>query len=726
MLRAGLTHHRPCLVFLKRRKTLIQWGSEVGSSLMSDLVSIQRDVQRPLILLPMLVIWDQKPETYRRTFVDMVFGDPQAPGKIRKILSFVFNFRRARTQVGRPLDLAAFLAANTDAADEEDLGARLKFELSREFRLVSKAIRGPVLKGARRMIDEVMRTPPFLEEIHQIAASEGASDEGYAERARSMLKRMAADFRINWLESFCTFLGLIFQRLFRGIVLSQSSLAEIREAAREAPIIIMPAHRSHMDYLIISLLFYTNGLIPPHIAAGDNLTFWPMGPIFRHSGAFFLRRSTRGNRLYSAVLRQYVRKLLKEGYWIEFFIEGTRSRSGKSLPPKYGMLSMVIDAVASGAAPDAMLVPAAITYEKVVEAKSYQKESGGAAKQAENITTLARGAKAIVSRYGHVYVNFEKPFSLVGCLREAGVAVPLNPGEEVPREVVVRMANLIMQRINRCLVVTVHHLVAFVLLTNPKRGIERTPLQERVGALIEFITERGAILSDPTRENLAEQVDDALRMFHKDRLITIRQEDDDWIVSPTEEGRTLLEYYKNGIVHFFVPEALIATATTQLGLNGPFPREALSERTQALCHLFRAEFMCGDTEAGPGFDGVLGRFLAERMLRRDAEGLVIEPGAAPALSYRSRVLEPFVQAYGVLTRAVLQAPPETTDNDLIKAALKLGRKLYELGDVALSEAVSAPSMRNALACLHEDVASGRALDLKAAATAMAELLGVSA
>ena len=124
----------------------------------------------------------------------------------------------------------------------------------------------------------------------------------------------------------------------------------MKRVAGETPIVLCPSHKSYVDFLVLSWVFYQNGLTPPHVAAGINLSFWPFGAIARHGGGFFIRRSLRGDRVYTAVLRAYVKQLLRNRYPQEFYLEGGRSRTGKLLFPKTGLFSMEVDAWLEGRA----------------------------------------------------------------------------------------------------------------------------------------------------------------------------------------------------------------------------------------------------------------------------------------------------------------------------------------------------------------------------------------
>ena len=242
----------------------------------------------------------------------------------------------------------------------------------------------------------------------------------------------------------------------------------MRQAANRGGLVLCPSHKSHIDYLILSKVLYDAGMTPPHIAAGANLSFFPLGPIFRSSGAFFLRRSFKGDKLYGAVFRAYVKRLMHDGFSQEFFIEGGRSRTGKVLAPKLGLLSMEVDAWLEGASQDVSFVPIAIDYEKLVEGKDYASELAGGEKKKENIWSLLEARKILRSRHGRIYVQFDRPIPLAALTggREQAASVPVAAGAHVGgngnggggearhRAFVQSVANRISYGINRASTIT--------------------------------------------------------------------------------------------------------------------------------------------------------------------------------------------------------------------------------------------------------------------------------
>src|SRR5256885_3206228 len=198
-------------------------------------------------------------------------------------------------------------------------------------------------------------------------------------------------------------------------------LENVIECVKQRPVVLGPCPPSLFDYLILTYIFHTNYLSPPHIAAGMNLSFWPMGPLFRGAGAFFIRRSFDDNELYKMVFRKYLTFLIREGYTQEFFIEGGRTRTGKILTPKLGMLSAIVNAFLQGVRRDLYFVPISIHYGRIPEEEAYKREVAGAAKEQESLGALLRARSVLKRRYGTTYVSFADPISLdqeLGSLRE--------------------------------------------------------------------------------------------------------------------------------------------------------------------------------------------------------------------------------------------------------------------------------------------------------------------
>ena len=271
--------------------------------------------------------------------------------------------------------------------------------------------------------------PEVRADLTKLAIETGKSPEVVTAEAEGNLREIGADYRM-WMVSFLSFLlTLLWARIYEGIEVDEAGLERVREAGRRAPVVVTPSHKSHIDYLVLSSLFYSHGLIPPHIAAGANLSFFPLGWIFRRGGAFFLRRSFAGQPIYASIFRHYVRKLLADGHWLEFFPEGGRSRTGKLLPPKYGLIRNALETVADGKAPDIAFMPSNFGYERLIEEKAYRKELEGGEKKAESPVEVLKATSVLVHKYGRIRIQFGQPIYVREFLEAHGVCQPADVRE---------------------------------------------------------------------------------------------------------------------------------------------------------------------------------------------------------------------------------------------------------------------------------------------------------
>ena len=225
-------------------------------------------------------------------------------------------------------------------------------------------------------------------------------------KAGAYFDEIAADFNMTYIQFFHLSLTWFFNRLFDGIDVDMESLAHVREWARKGPLVYVPSHKSHIDYLALNYILHNYNMHIPRVAAGKNLAFWPMGHVFRKSGAFFIRRTFRGANLYREVFNRYIKALIEEGHPLEFFIEGGRSRSGKLILPKIGFLTILLQAYQEGYCRDMIFVPASISYDRILEEKAYLKEMAGGVKEKENFRQVIQARHFLKRRYGKIYIRF--------------------------------------------------------------------------------------------------------------------------------------------------------------------------------------------------------------------------------------------------------------------------------------------------------------------------------
>ena len=325
-------------------------------------------------------------------------------------------------------------------------------------------------------------------------------------------------------------------------------------------IVYIPCHRSHIDYLLLSYVLYHQGLVPPHIAAGINLNFWPVGGMFRRGGAFFIRRTFKGNRLYSTIFREYLAELFHRGYSVEFFIEGGRSRTGRLLAPKTGMVSMTLQALQQGQTRPISIVPVYVGYEHVLEVDTYAKELRGAEKEKENAGLVLRVIKKL-RNLGKGYVNFGEPITLNNYLNQHYPEWKEHGGEERPawfNQAVDSVSNQVMVNINNAAAVNAMNLTGTALLSSRQRALAREQLLEQLESYKQLLRNTPYSTDAVVPEESAEEM--LNHVLSLDRVGIILEKDSfGEIIRLERNSAVLMTYYRNNIQHLFVLPSLVAS-----------------------------------------------------------------------------------------------------------------------------------------------------------------------
>jgi glycerol-3-phosphate O-acyltransferase len=342
----------------------------------------------------------------------------------------------------------------------------------------------------------------------------------------------------------------------------QTGLARVKAMSMKGPLILIPCHKSHIDYLILSYILYHNNMPCPHIAAGKNLSFWPLGPIFRGGGAFFLRRSFKGAPLYSRVFSAYIHKLLEEGFNIELFIEGGRSRTGKLLMPKLGFLSILLNACKEGACTNMVFVPVYIGYDRIIEESAYIHEVEGGKKEDENLSQVIRARRFLKKRYGKIYINFDEPIAMSELMAECSLPLDRMPQKEV-NALCRNLGWRIINAIDKQTVVTPYGLMAAAILNLSKTRFTKSELMMVSNTYLTVVTAQNAKLADTLLMNsdgaMAVTFDRYLSRKWLEKAPGDKKTPEDQAEYMANRGkRSLLEFYKNNCISYFIPSAFTA------------------------------------------------------------------------------------------------------------------------------------------------------------------------
>lgn len=678
------------------------------------LVRRARTAERPLYLFPELFLWRPRARNLKPGIRDFLFGSPEDPGLLITAWSFLRSFRNAFMRVGAPIELTGFVrehASDSDAVLVRKVRGSLYQHLARETR----ALVGPPRKSRERLIEETLRDRRLKAALEGASAELSISPDSARRRALRCLNQIASNYNGSVVAASRSWLNWVFNRVHAGVVIDEAGFERAMASARAGPLIYCPSHKSHLDYLLIAWVFAERGLMAPLVAAGANLSFWPLGPYLRAGGAYFLRRSFKGDKIYAAAFRAYVKKLMKEGYGQEFFIEGTRSRTGKLLTPKLGMVAFEVEAFLEGAQDDVRFVPVAIDYETVVEAKSYAHELAGGEKKPESLKSLLTAPRALTRKLGRIYLSFGEPISLREFLLSRAGDLALMT-EDQKRSAIRSLAQRIAFGISRAQTITPAALLSAALLAHRKRGITAKEAGARIHLLRELARAEGARLS-PALENAPSDpsslgpINEVARLFVDDGSIEVQVVGGETIYRVPDERRASLCFYKNNLVHLCVTRSLVAFAL--LAEGGEVDLSALGERVHFLVRLLKLEFSFPATFS---FESALEQTLQEL----SAEGLILREGpraspggepervrVAPAphargdLAFFRDLNRDLLESYRIAAAALPLAREPIDRRQLLKLVLERGRADFLAGSTTCAEALSRPNLENAIA-LYED------------------------
>ncbi|VFP87379.1 glycerol-3-phosphate 1-O-acyltransferase PlsB [Candidatus Erwinia haradaeae] len=425
-------------------------------------------------------------------------------------------------------------------------------------------------------------------------------------------------------------------------------------------IVYLPCHRSHMDYLLISYILYHKGLTLPYIAAGINLNFWPIGKIFRYLGAFFIRRTFNGNKLYSTVVREYVSELFSNGYPVEYFIEGGRSRTGYLRPPKTGILLMTLQAMLRENQRVITIIPIYIGYEHVIEVESYSNELAGAIKEKEGLFSILRGLKNL-RNFGQSYVNFGEPLSLMKYLDtripEWRKSIdPIKTQHPVWLTAAVHdIAKNIMIRINNAAAINAVNLCVMALIGSDQYSLPRYQLTQHLNCYLQLLRNvpysSDAMVPRITAEKLLEH---ALSMNH----FEVKQNtSDDIIILPKNKVKFLL-YYRNNIHHMFIIPALISSILIK---NRKIDCSELYYQVSMVYPILESElFLHWSRDELPGLlDALVSEMERQGLLKKEKNYISVKEDLVYILQLLATGAQEALQRYAIIF-AILMANPTVT------------------------------------------------------------------
>ncbi|KAA9002837.1 glycerol-3-phosphate 1-O-acyltransferase PlsB [Affinibrenneria salicis] len=613
-------------------------------------------------------------------------GTHQAPhlrvlNGLQKFFAILWLGRDSFVRFSSPVSLR-YMA--TEHGTDKTIAHKLARVARMHFARQRLAAVGPRLPVRQDLFNKLLDSKAIKKAVEDEARSKKISYEKAQQNAIALMEEIAANFSYEAIRLSDRVLGWTWNRLYQG--LNVHNAERVRQLAQDGhELVYVPCHRSHMDYLLLSYVLYHQGLVPPHIAAGINLNFWPAGPIFRRLGAFFIRRTFKGNKLYSTIFREYLGELFSRGYSVEYFMEGGRSRTGRLLEPKTGTLAMTLQAMLRGGTRPITLIPIYIGYEHVMEVATYAKELRGATKEKEGFLQMVRGLRKL-RNLGQGYVNFGEPLPLMTWLNQRvpqwrDAIDPIEaqrPGWLTPT--VQEIAGDIMVRINKAAAANAMNLCSTALLASRQRALTREQLLEQLDCYLQLL--RNVPYSpDVTAPDKtpAELLEHALSM---NKFEAEKDNIGDIILLPREQA-VLMTYYRNNIHHLLVLPSLLASIIIHYRR---VKVDELIRQVTLIYPMLQGElFLHYSKDQLPEVLTALAQELTRQQLVYDKDGeLVLNPARIRTLQLLAAGVRETLQRYAI-TLSLLGANPGINRGALEKESRILAQRLSVLHGINAPE-----------------------------------------
>jgi glycerol-3-phosphate O-acyltransferase len=647
-------------------------------------------------LRPVRVVWLPKERNGERRALarDLLLGDPRRPQPWRQ--EWLRRKAPGRYQVigGEPATLSQLRARHAESnGDPGDRLAFLRFVARRatlaleraEYRAVGVRYKVPKL-----VREEVLESPRFADGVARLASELGRDEAQVRAEAMKCLDEMAAGYTPLFLDLFAQ-VGKFICRPGYGeeIDFEPDQVDMLRGVFQEHPAVVLPSHKSQLDGLVMARALHDSGLPPTHIFAGINMNIWPFGPVFRRAGRIFIRRSTKGDPVYRWVLREYIGYLTEKRFNLEWYLEGGRSRTGKLLPPKLGLLRYLVDAYSDGRTDDIAFVPVSIAYDELHEVSEYSGEAVGGTKKAEGLGWAVRFYRGQRRRFGKIYVRFAEPVSLRAAIGSPSLVE--RSADERSLDIQ-KLAFEVSWRINQVTPITASSLVSLVLLATRGRALTSQELHLATRSLLaEARARRLPRAASAERLQTEEGLRAVLDSLAGNRTIEVYAGGREPVYRVAAGQHLSAAFYRNTIIHFFVDGSIAELALVRAAEHDGDRLAAFWDEAYHLRDLLKFEFFF---EAKDEFSKAITTQLTERLpgwearLAEGGDPLALLADLQPLRAFA--VLRPFVEAYSVVARALEALPGDAPvdEQEVLRSCLPLGQQLVRQQHIRSPESVS--------------------------------------
>lgn len=537
-------------------------------------------------LVPVNILWGRSPDKEDSLF-KLLFTDTwETPSTVKQLVNIGLHGRQSFLEFHEPKSLRSLVNHARETYPNLSPATYIINQLNDYLDRQREVVLGPDLSDRRNVMQSLIKSQDVQDGIRKESIRSKISMIEAERRAISYVNEIASDYSHSAVRFAEQALTRLWTQLYDGVEVHNFNT--VRELAKDYEIIYTPCHRSHIDYLLLSYVIYKRGMMVPYIAAGDNLNMPFVGQLLRGGGAFFIRRTFRGNALYTTVFKEYLYSILSRNTPLEYFIEGGRSRTGRLLPPKTGMLAMTVHSHLRGRAKPIAFVPTYFGYERLMEGATYVGEMNGKPKESESIFGIIQTLRKIERIFGKVYVNFGEPVFLDDMLKQHGAEhIKIDKNDDaIPQEVsdaVNSSAKAILENINRAAVINPVSLLSLILLATNKHTLDEEICIKQLDTYRDLLT---ALPYDHRMQVTPLSGKEIIAYGLKLKLIKRVKHVLGDIIAIEDNQAVLLTYFRNNILHAFVLPSLIASMVEH---NGKIEKSDLINVIRTLYPFLKAE-----------------------------------------------------------------------------------------------------------------------------------------
>ncbi|NHN38399.1 glycerol-3-phosphate 1-O-acyltransferase [Pseudomaricurvus alcaniphilus] len=676
LLSGWVNHYQPQMrppapmVYLK----LSNSRRAIDASALLDVLNLPGETR----LVPLRVAWRPAAEALESgpRLRDLLMGDPRRPRprKARRLLATEPD--RVHLLVGRSATLAElrarFLAQHIQPqnAAEPALAAFIARQAALVLGNAERHLQGSRYKVPRHVAAILRNSPAFLQDVEQLSRHSGKPKQQLLEEADDYMQEMISLPSTFWLDLYAKLNAFVLRLGYEDqVVVDPKAIEALRTVVRDNPTLLLWTHKTYLDGAVVPKVMYDNDFPAPHMFGGANMSFAGLGFLLRRAGGIFIRRSFQDNELYKLTLRHYIGLLMEKGFPLNWSFEGTRSRLGKLMPPRYGLLKYVLEACYASDARNIHIVPLTISYDLIRDVEEYAGEQTGRQKSPESLSWFIGYIRSLAKPMGKVYMDIGEPVVL-------GTAP--EPNDKLA---LAKIAFQVAVEANRVTPITFPSLVTTCLLGAAPRALTQQQLVQGLQVLLGYAERRELRISPDFDRNYVEDIDSLLENMIAEGVVSRFDEGYDVLYGIAPEQHPVASYYRNTIIHFFLNKAIIELALLKASdLRNGDATEVFWQEVEALRDLFKFEFFYPPSgEFKQEIMDELAQFEPswETQLTRGPDAiLALLKSMQPVLAHAT--LLNYVEAYSVVASMLTKLPAAESleQKACIEMALKHGHQAY--------------------------------------------------